>query len=207
MAEKDLATLYRELAPRAPEGRFALPALVPGEGPLELDIGFGRGLSLFERARVSPQSRVIGIEIKTKWAYKVQQRALREALSQLCVLCGDAREILHRADPEACLDRASVHFPDPWWKKRHSKRRVVQEGLLEDLGRLLRPGGELLIQTDVQHRAEEYLEQVRASEGFPLATESGLVDGNPFFAHSNRERRAIEDGLPVWRILALRAAR
>jgi tRNA (guanine-N7-)-methyltransferase len=204
MAEKDPATLYKELAPRAPEGRFSLPALLPEEGPLELDIGFGRGLSLFERARVSPQSRVIGIEIKTKWAYKVQQRIAREGLSRLCVLCGDAREILSRAEPDACLDRVSVHFPDPWWKKRHGKRLVVQERLLDDLARLMRPGGELLIQTDVQERAEQYLEQLRAARAFALGTETGLVEQNPFGAHSNRERRAIRDGLPVWRILATR---
>ena len=74
MAGTDLRRLYREGAPRAPEGRFELGALLPGEGPLELDIGFGRGLSLFERASVAPEARIVGIEVKTKLAYRARQR-------------------------------------------------------------------------------------------------------------------------------------
>ena len=68
----------------------------------------------------------------------------------------------------------------------------------------MKPGGRLFIQTDVEHRAEQYLDQVRATPGFSLVSESGYIDANPFDARSNREKRAIEDGLPIWRILATR---
>jgi tRNA (guanine-N7-)-methyltransferase len=98
----------------------------------------------------------------------------------------------------------ALHFPDPWWKKRHDKRRVIGEVLLTELGRLMEPGGELFIQTDVEHRAEQYVAQLRERAGFTLASGGGYVDANPFDARSNREKRAIEDGLPVWRILATR---
>ena len=63
MSDSDLRTLYREQAPKAPEGQFSLETLIEGSGPIELDIGFGRGLSLLEQAAVSPASRIIGIEI------------------------------------------------------------------------------------------------------------------------------------------------
>ena len=204
MSDSDLRRLYREHAPRAPEGRFSLEALVEGEGPIELDIGFGRGLSLFERAALAPESRIIGIEVKTKLAYKADERIRKRGLSNVAILCGDAREILKRAEPSGSVRRVSLHFPDPWWKKRHDKRRVIGDALLAELSRLMKPGGELFIQTDVEHRAEQYVAQLRARPDFLLASESGYVDENPFGARSNREKRAVEDGLPVWRIMGNR---
>lgn len=204
MAENDLRSLYRERAPRAPEGRFELGALVTGSGPIELDIGFGRGLSLFERAELAPKSRIIGIEVKTKLAYRLDERLRKHSIENVAVLCGDAREILKRAEPSRSVRRVSLHFPDPWWKKRHDKRRVIGDALLAELERLMSAGGELFIQTDVEHRAEQYVAQLRDRNTFELATESGYIDENAFGARSNRERRAIEDGLPIWRILAVR---
>jgi tRNA (guanine-N7-)-methyltransferase len=161
-------------------------------------------LSLFERAAASPESRIIGIEVKTKLAYKVSQQLQKRDLQNVAILCGDAREILKRAEPAGSVQRVALHFPDPWWKKRHDKRRVIGEALLIELGRLMKPGGELFIQTDVEHRAEQYVAQLRETAGFTLTSDSGYVDTNPFDARSNREKRAIEDGLPVWRILATR---
>lgn len=204
MSDSDLRRLYREQAPRAPEGRFSLETLLDGSGPIELDIGFGRGLSLFERATLVPDSRIIGIEVKTKLAYKTDQRLRKHDLRNVAILCGDAREILKRAEPSGSVRRVSLHFPDPWWKKRHDKRRVIGDALLTELERLMEPGGELFIQTDVEHRAAQYVAQLRERADFTLAPGGGYVDENPFGARSNREKRAIEDGLPVWRIVATR---
>jgi tRNA (guanine-N7-)-methyltransferase len=204
VSDSDLRWRYRAGAPRAPEGCFSLGELIEGSGPVELDIGFGRGLSLFERAAAAPESRIIGIEVKTKLAYKVNERLQKHDLRNVAILCGDAREILKRAEPAGSLQRVALHFPDPWWKKRHDKRRVIGEALLTELARLLTPGGELFIQTDVEHRAEQYVAQLQETAGFTLASDSGYVEVNPFDARSNREKRAIEDGLPVWRILATR---
>ncbi len=204
MPDSDLRRLYREHAPRAPEGRFSLETLLEGSGPIELDIGFGRGLSLFERAAQVPDSRIIGIEVKTKLAYKADQRLQKHDLRNVAILCGDAREILKRAEPSGSVRRVSLHFPDPWWKKRHDKRRVIGDALLTELERLMKPGGELFIQTDVEHRAAQYVAQLQERAGFALAAGRGYIDENPFGARSNREKRAIEDGLPVWRIVATR---
>ena len=198
---------YQAIAPRPPDGSVQLDAMIPGDGPLELDIGFGRGMSIFARASASPDSRLLGIEIKSKWAFKVSQRVERQGLAHVRVLCADARELLTRATPEASVSRVFVHFPDPWWKKRHAKRRVLQAGTLDQLARLLRDGGELFIQTDVEARAVEYLSELRAHTAFELAPPAGLVDVNPFASVSNRERRALDDGLPIWRILAMRRPR
>ena len=204
MSDSDLRRLYRERAPRAPEGRFSLEDLIAGSGPIELDIGFGRGLSLIERTAAAPESRIIGIEVKTKLAYKAAERLERRGIEKVKILCGDAREILKRAEPSRSVQRVALHFPDPWWKKRHDKRRVIGEALLGELARLMKPGGELFIQTDVEHRAEQYRAQLQDTPGFTLASGGGYVEVNPFGARSNREKRALEDGLPVWRILATR---
>ncbi|MBT8453565.1 MAG: tRNA (guanosine(46)-N7)-methyltransferase TrmB [Deltaproteobacteria bacterium] len=204
VSDLDLRRLYREQAPRAPEGRFSLEDLIAGSGPLELDIGFGRGLSLFERVAAAPESRIVGIEVKSKLAYKAAERLRKHEIEKVKILCGDAREILRRAEPGRSVQRVALHFPDPWWKKRHDKRRVIGQELLGELARLMKPGGELFIQTDVEHRAAQYRAQLLETPGFTLATGDGYVDENPFGARSNREKRALEDGLPVWRILAMR---
>ncbi len=195
---------YDLLAPKPPEGAIDLTSLVPGEGELELDIGFGRGRSLRERAKLAPTSRIIGIEVKTKWATKVEERVKSEGLVNARVLCGDAREILARSGPDACVRRVFVHFPDPWWKKKHAHRMVIGDAFLDTLARLMVPGGDVYVQTDVEARAMEYIDALRTHEAFMLSTDTGLVEENPFGARSNRERRAIEDGMPVFRILAFR---
>ena len=195
---------YQDLAPKPPEGAIDLDALLPGEGDLEIDVGFGRGMSLFERAAVAPEARILGIEVKSKWAFEVDRRRERLGLDRVGVLCGDAREILERSGPEGSVRRIFVHFPDPWWKKRHRKRRVLGDAIVDTFARLLAPGGELFVQTDVEDRADDYADLLRAHPAFELAGDGGFVPENPFGARSNREKRAAEDGLPVYRILARR---
>ena len=196
---------YQEIAPKLPlEGDVDLAAIIDGDGPLELDIGFGHGSSIYERAAQAPESRLLGIEIKNKWATKVAERCARRGLTNVRVFANDARDILRRGGPPGCLQRVFVHFPDPWWKRRHAKRMVVGGELLDDLARLLTVGGELLVQTDVEARAQEYRAAMFMHPHFQLAGEGGWLDHNPFGARSNREIRAEEDGLPIYRLLAVR---
>jgi tRNA (guanine-N7-)-methyltransferase len=195
---------YLELAPRAPEGAVDLRALWQGSSAdIELEIGFGRGMFLLERAKSAPHVRLLGIEIKSKWAYLVAERARRESLEHVRVFGGDAREILPRLGPEASLTRVFVHFPDPWWKKRHAKRRLRGPSTLEPIARLLAPGGELFIQTDVEDRAQDFVSDIRAHGGFEIG-EPPFVPDQGYGARSNREKRAIADELPIYRVLAHR---
>jgi tRNA (guanine-N7-)-methyltransferase len=188
------------MARTVPDGAVDLGALVPGEGPLELEIGFGRGRFLLERARAAPASRVLGLEIKAKWAHLVEERRRSEGLENAAALRADARTVLPRSGPDGCLARVFVLFPDPWWKKRHSKRRVVDEDFLDHVARLLAPGGELFVATDVEDRCEQMRARIEAQGAFEIVP----CDANPFGARSNREVRAEEDGLPIHRLLARR---
>jgi len=196
---------YLQLAPAAPAGPIELAQLWnDAQGAdLELEIGFGRGMFLLERAQAAPASRVLGLEIKRKWAYLVAERANKLGLTNVRVFGADARDVLLRLTPEATLARIFMHFPDPWWKKRHAKRRLNGTAMFDPVARLLRAGGELFIQTDVEDRAEGFLEDLRAHGAFELPAE-GYVADNPFQARSNREKRAIQDGLPIYRILVKR---
>lgn len=195
---------YGTMAPRPPaEGELDLDALVPGHGPIELDIGFGRGMSVVRRAAKAPDARILGIEIKAKLAFRLSERVTRLGLSdRVLVWACDARETLARSGPAGCVSRAFVHFPDPWWKKRHTKRRVLGDDFLSSLARLMAPGAELFVQTDVEDRHALYVSFVEAHPDFELV--DAHLDHNPFGSVSNREARAEEDGLPIHRLLARR---
>jgi tRNA (guanine-N7-)-methyltransferase len=192
---------YRALAPAPPEGPLALTALLPGPGEVELEIGFGHGRFLYERAVAVPHARIVGLEIKKKWAFLVAERCEKRGLSNVRVWAADARGVLPRV-PAASVARVFMHFPDPWWKTRHHKRSLVGESLLDEIARVLAPGGEFFLQTDVPERAALHVAALAQHVSFALAGEAGYLQHNPYGARSNREARADEDGLPVYRTLA-----
>lgn len=196
---------YRAIAPKPPEGPLPLPTLLPGAGDIEVEIGFGHGLFLYERAALRPEARILGLEVKRKWAYLVAERCARRGLANVTVWAADARGVLARV-PDQSVARVFMHFPDPWWKTRHLKRSLVGDTLLDDIARILRPRGELFLQTDVAARAASHVGAVALHDAFELGGASGYLEENPYGARSNREARAAADGLPVFRTLALKRA-
>ena len=190
-----------EHAPRLPEGESVDPRLLVGAGttPIEIEIGPGRGGFVFERLAADPAVRLLGLEIRRKWATIVDDRLRERGLGDRArVLAEDARSAFPRF-PAACARAVFVHFPDPWWKKRHAKRLVINTELLPQLCRVLEPGGALFIQTDVAERAQEYADLV-ATEPRLVPQHAGFEAENPFAARSPREHRAIADGLPIYRL-------
>lgn len=192
-------------AARFPDGdEIDIHAVIPGEGPFEIEIGPGRGGFLFERAAANPEARILGLEIRLKWSALVDERLRKRGLGdRVRCLNTDAREALGRARPDASVSAFFLHFPDPWWKKRHTKRLVMGVELLDAVARLLIDGGEIFVQTDVEERAALYEEQLRSHDLLePAGDELGsarLLE-NPYGARSPREHRAIADGLPVYRM-------
>ena len=193
-------------AARLPEGDpVAVDALVTQRaGPLEIEIGPGRGAFLYERLAARPDVRMIGLEVRLKWASFVDERLRAQGLGERGrVFAEDAKAALPRLTPEASVSAFFVHFPDPWWKKRHAKRLVVGDALLVSIARLLVDGGELFVQTDVEDRAAEYRAGVGLHDALAAAGDlagSPALACNPYGARSNREKRADEDGLPVHRM-------
>ena len=183
-------------APKLPEGeRVDVRTLVKGEW-LELEIGPGRGGFLFERARAVPSAGLVGLEVRRKWASIVDARLAKQGFGERArVFAEDAKDALPRLSPDGVVRHIFLHFPDPWWKKKHQKRLVMGPSFLEQTARLLEPGGELFIQTDVAERGAQYETEVLDSALFEPAGdrtgEATLVE-NPYDARSPREHRAIE---------------
>lgn len=193
------------------EGDVDLDTFLGPGGPIELVIGPGRGAFVVERSEAAPEARILGMEIRRKWAQRVDERLERLGKHpHVRVVCEDAKLALPRIVPDGVLARVFIHFPDPWWKKRHQKRLVVVDPLVEQLVRLLADEAELFLQTDVPERADEYRARL---DGFDALVPAGDDDGspvlgsNPYGARSNRERRADQDGLPVYRMRYRRAPR
>ncbi|MBN4059162.1 hypothetical protein JYT22_00755 [Endomicrobium sp. AH-315-J14] len=191
---------YEEV-PRLPEGDVRLDTVLGGKGPIELEIGSGRGHFVIERVSVRPDVRLLAFEVKRKWSSLSDARLEKEGFSDRArVLCEDAREALKRLGPDAVVSAVFVHFPDPWWKTRHRKRLVVADTLVDEVCRLLEDGGVLFVQTDVDDRADEYEALLNAHEDLETAGDSpgsARMAENPYGARSNREKRCDEDGLPV----------
>jgi tRNA (guanine-N7-)-methyltransferase len=194
-------------APVLPEGDQIDPRTLFEEtgAPVELEIGPGRGAFILERLAVSPGVRMLGLEIRRKWATIVDGRLRSQGFGgRGRVFAEDARDALPRLK-SATVRAVFIHFPDPWWKKRHAKRLVASVKTLEQIARVLVPGGELFFQTDVEERAEQFERWVESVPLFtPWAAVPRIVE-NPYGAMSSRERRAVADGLPIIRLRYRRA--
>jgi len=189
-------------APRLPESELVDPRALLGAGdtPIELEIGPGRGGFVIERLASDPLVRILGLEVRRKWATIVDDKLRGLGYgARARVLAEDAKQALPRF-PARCIARAFVHFPDPWWKKRHQKRLVLGEALVSELARVIVPGGEVFVQTDVAERADRYEALLLANPAFVPYLESPRRAENPFGARSPRERRAMTDGLPIHRL-------
>jgi tRNA (guanine-N7-)-methyltransferase len=128
------------------------------EGPLEVEVGSGKGLFLQSAAVAVPDHNFLGIEIAHKYARFAAARLAKRDLANAIVVDGDAQRIFSELLPEDSLAAVHVYFPDPWWKKRHHKRRVMNERFLRDAARTLASGGTLHFWTDVRDYFDATLE-------------------------------------------------
>jgi tRNA (guanine-N7-)-methyltransferase len=180
-----------------------------GQRGLELEIGPGRGGFILERLASDPDVCIVGLEIRLKWASLVDERVRSLGYgARGRVFAEDIRQALPRLLPGS-LARVFIHFPDPWWKKRHAKRRLAHPEVMVPLACALAPGGELFVQTDVWDTAQAYREAVEQRPEFePYGEAPGcpLLSDNPYGARSPRERRVMADGMPVLRLRYRRRA-
>ncbi|MFN4259780.1 MAG: tRNA (guanosine(46)-N7)-methyltransferase TrmB [Gemmataceae bacterium] len=119
------------------------------ERPVEVEVGFGKGLFLTRAAAACPDVNFLGIDISRKYQLLAAGRLHQQQLSNVRLLKADARGVLRCLVPEDSVQAVHVYFPDPWWKKRHWKRRVFTEEFARSCARVLRPGGQLHVATDV----------------------------------------------------------
>lgn len=161
------------------EDPFDLAALFPGCQRFALEIGFGMGQGLAELAAREPATGFIGVEVHRPGVGKLLAAAEQSKLGNLRIVCEDAVLVLQRAIPAQSLDLVMLFFPDPWPKKRHHKRRIVQPAFVELVRRALRPGGVFHLATDWENYAEQMLEVLGAAPGWRNLAGSGEFSPRP----------------------------
>jgi tRNA (guanine-N7-)-methyltransferase len=130
--------------------------------PLFVEVGSGKGLFMRSAAAAAPEMSFLGIEIVEKYAKFSAAGLAKRDLTNAVMVAGDALRIFNELLPDASLEAVHVYFPDPWWKKRHRKRRVMNDGFLQNVERTLKPCRSLHFWTDVEEYFTTTLELIRS---------------------------------------------
>ncbi|MDP4598335.1 MAG: tRNA (guanosine(46)-N7)-methyltransferase TrmB [Pseudomonadales bacterium] len=170
---------------------LALEALFTATAPLVLEIGFGMGDSLFEMVQQRPQTNFIGVEVHRPGVGHLLHLAAGAGVENLRVFCTDSMDVLRHCLPANALDTLQVFFPDPWHKKKHHKRRLINTDFLTLAASRLKVGGVLHFATDWAPYAEVVADTVAAHPGF-VAT---AVPARPLTKY---ERRGLRLGHEVF---------
>tara|TARA_Y100001968_G_scaffold94710_1_gene85038 strand:- start:929 stop:1636 length:708 start_codon:yes stop_codon:yes gene_type:complete len=177
--------------------------------PIHLDIGCGRGKFLLELALSQPNWNYLGIEIRSPLVKAAQEERDKLELSNLNFLYCNANVSLQNwlsRVRDGQLQRVSIQFPDPWFKRRQQKRRVFQPPLLFALSKSLNYGSELFIQSDIDLVIQPMITLIQASQCFsPLKLNSNhFLKRNPYNILTEREHYVLNKKLPVYRVLYYR---
>jgi tRNA (guanine-N7-)-methyltransferase len=178
-----------------------LSSLFPTIAPLTVEIGFGMGDSLLAMAAANPQQNFLGIEVHKPGVGKLINGIAEQGLSNLKVICDDAKEVIEQGLGNASVDRFLVFFPDPWHKKKHHKRRIIQPQFSKLLSERLKPGGKLHLATDWQAYAEHMLEVLEAEPSLSNANGPGQYWLEPDRPETKFQRRGQRLGHGVWDLL------
>ncbi len=168
--------------------------------PLEVEVGSGKGLFLETAALDTPQHDFLGIEVSRKYARFTAARLARHGLANARAVHGDGLRLFREILPDHGVAAVHVYFPDPWWKKRHRKRRVLNSQFLDDVVRVLVPQGRFHFWTDVKEYHATTLEQIAQQvtlEGPLVVPERSAEHTLDYRTHF--ERRTRLQGAPVYR--------
>ncbi len=175
--------------------------------PLHIDIGCGKGVFLLQMAQLAPEWNFLGLEIRKPVVESAQKRQQETGLSNLhfmyCNVNISLPALLDSWGDQNPLQQVSIQFPDPWFKKRHQKRRVLQPELVSTLAEFLPPGGRLVVQSDVEEVAVDMCDRIAENPHFQRQGDLWLP-ASPFPAQTDRERVTLEQGLPVHRAIFTR---
>ena len=194
-----------ELLPRfgLPDGtsRLDLAAIFGRAAPRVLEIGFGNGDALLAMAAAAPDTDFVGVEVHPPGVGHCLLGIEKQGLRNVRVLMQDAQELLASRLAAASLTGVHLYFPDPWHKKRHHKRRIVQPAFVALLTGLVRPGGYFHVATDWPEYAEHIREVLAGAPGW--REQSGAISGRPRTRFQARGERL---GHPIWEACYERAA-
>ncbi len=186
------------------DGRaLALAGLFGRDAPCVLEIGFGNGETLVEQAAASSERNFIGIEVHEPGIGHCLLQIEAAGIDNLRLVAHDALEVLERQIPDGALSRINLYFPDPWPKKRHHKRRIVNLAFMELAARKLGPHGQLHIATDWANYAEHIDDVIARSPDFSCRERRQHGGDRPLDRPTTKfERRGLKRGHNIfdWRL-------
>ncbi|GLX84342.1 tRNA (guanine-N(7)-)-methyltransferase [Thalassotalea loyana] len=201
-----LENFWSEMGLNHEDGMIDSKALFGNDNPVTLEIGFGMGKSLVEMAKNAPDINFIGIEVHRPGVGACIALAQEKGVKNLKVYEHDAIEILADCIPEQSLTTVQLFFPDPWHKKKHHKRRIVQPEFVETIRQKLKVGGVFHMATDWENYAECMLEDMQTAPGYNNLSETNdyvpRPDSRPLTKFEQRGHRL---GHGVWDLQFARA--
>ena len=172
------------------------------DAPTVLEIGFGNGDSLCEMAQASPDINYLGIEVHRPGVGRLLNSIEAAGCENLRVSNQDAIDVLEHQIPDNSLDRVQLFFPDPWHKKKHNKRRIVQEKFIQQLAKKLKPGGIFHLATDWEDYAQHMLSVLNSSNLFQNLSKDNTFVPKPTERPTTKfEKRGQRLGHGVWDLL------
>ncbi|WP_201348901.1 tRNA (guanosine(46)-N7)-methyltransferase TrmB [Neptunomonas japonica] len=172
------------------------------EAPVVLEIGFGMGDSLLEMASCEPHKNFVGIEVHSPGVGRLLSNANEEGLTNIRVYAEDAVEVFKQCVPDNSLDTLQLFFPDPWHKKRHHKRRIVQPDFAQSIRKKLKVGGYFHMATDWENYAEHMMEVMSSAEGYKNKMGDGQYSPQPEWRPVTKfQRRGERLGHGIWDLM------
>lgn len=202
--QRALETLWPQYGVTASKNRLNLEELFGRTAAKHLEIGFGMGDTLIDMAKTHPENDYLGIDVYRPGVGRLLLQLEAQQLTNVRVFCADAVEVLQYQLAIASLDSVYVFFPDPWPKKRHHKRRLVQAEFVKLLAQRLKSGGYLYLATDCQDYAEQMLAVLESSGDFinSVATNEFAPLALPIERPLTKfEQRGLRLGNQVWNLL------
>lgn len=148
------------------DGLIDLEKVFGRDADTVLEIGFGMGQSLVAMAAAEPGKNFIGVEVHKPGVGRLLGAMSEQGVENIRVYCDDAVEVLAQCIADDSLSRVQVFFPDPWHKKKHNKRRLIQPAFVQELRAKIKCGGVIHLATDWEHYADQMMEVMTAAEGF-----------------------------------------
>lgn len=184
------------------DGMVELKTVFERDAKLVLEVGFGMGDSLVDMAIAAPETNFIGIEVHPPGVGRLINRAGTEQVKNLRCFMADANDVIDDCICDDSIDRFQLFFPDPWHKKKHHKRRIVQPEFIQRLRSKIKIGGHFHMATDWQAYAEDMLEKMQAAEGFKnIAIQGDYVPQPAYRPNTKFEKRGENLGHGVWDII------
>lgn len=180
-------------------GPISWPGVFGNDHPVEIEVGFGKGLFLVTAGPACPKVNFLGIEIQRKFQLSVANRLAKRELKNVRVACTDARNLMTNHVPPGSVQAVHVYFPDPWWKKRHRKRRVFTLDFCKTCQQVLQAAGKLHVVTDVQDYFAIITELLAATQFTALPVPEPDDPSHDLDYLTNFERKYRKEGRPIYR--------